>query len=39
MLKEVVDFFIDTFQILYPDMFRHIVFIPRGSWGPDKLPK
>jgi hypothetical protein len=31
MLKEVVDFLINTFQIFYPDMFRHMVVILRGS--------
>jgi hypothetical protein len=31
--------FINTFQIFYPDMFRHMVAILRGSWVPDKLLK
>jgi hypothetical protein len=32
MLKEVVDFFINKFLFfLYPDMFRHMVAILRGS--------
>jgi hypothetical protein len=32
-------FFINTFQIFYPDMFQHLVAILRGSWVPDKLIK
>jgi hypothetical protein len=39
MLKDVVDFLINRFQIVYPDMFRPIVAILRGSRVPDKLPK
>jgi hypothetical protein len=31
--------FINTFQIFYPDMFRHMVAILRGSWVPYKLLK
>jgi hypothetical protein len=31
--------FINTFQIFYPDMFRHMVAILRGSWMPDKILK
>jgi hypothetical protein len=31
--------FINTFQIFYPNMFRHMVAILRGSWVPDKLLK
>jgi hypothetical protein len=31
--------FINTFQIFYPDMFRHVVDILSGSWVPDKLLK
>jgi hypothetical protein len=30
MLKEVVDF-VNSLQIFYPDMFRHMVAILRGS--------
>jgi hypothetical protein len=32
-------FFINTLQIFYPDMFRHIVAILRGLWVPEKLLK
>jgi hypothetical protein len=40
MVQKVVDFFINMFQIIfYPDMFRHMVVILRGSWVPDKLLK
>jgi hypothetical protein len=31
--------FINTFQMFYPDMFRHMITILRGSWVLDKLLK
>jgi hypothetical protein len=36
--QEVVDFLLMRSKF-YPDMFRHIVAILRGSWVPSKLPK
>jgi hypothetical protein len=32
-------FFINAFQIFYPDTFRHMLAILKGSWVPDKLLK
>jgi hypothetical protein len=38
ILKEVVDFLL-TRSKFYPDVFRHMVAILRGSWVPYKLPR
>jgi hypothetical protein len=38
-LKEAVDVLLIRFKFFYPDMFWHMVAMPRGSWLPDKLLK